>query len=244
MANMLGQDQAELSSRSPLPKQTDITPTTTCQFNNLPTELLQMIMRELQPSILSWSSLSWRDQRNLVVALAADKDKNGNKQLPYYVAQYLYSSFARVDDKNIKNFFKIKRAQLEKINNIVLVEPISFTGHTITAYNNIQTIIVDITNTDWKKESKSSGTETISWIIRASRGTTQKLIVYAKSGVITDCGFYRKPFQLVSLLEQMTKRLGPALKPKWKLMPDQGVQCWTWEDSDGLKLSYDKLFLF
>jgi hypothetical protein len=112
MANMSGQDQVELSSRSPLSKQTDITPTTICHFNKLPTELLQKIMRELQPNLLFWSS--WRDLRNLVVALAADKDKNGNKQLPYSVAQYLHSSFTRVDDKNIKNFFKIKESPTRK----------------------------------------------------------------------------------------------------------------------------------
>jgi hypothetical protein len=52
MANMSGQDQVELSP-SPLLKQMDITPTTTCQFNKLPTEVLQQIMRELlEPNIL------------------------------------------------------------------------------------------------------------------------------------------------------------------------------------------------
>ena len=237
MANMSGQDQVELSSRSPLPKQTDITPTTTCQFNKLPTELLQKIMRELQPNLLSWSALSWRDFRNLVVALAADKDKNGNKQLPYYVAQHLHSSFARVDGKNIKKFFKVKKAQLEKIENFVLVEPTSLKSHRIIAYNNIKTITIDITNTDWKKGSKSSGSDIISWIIRASGETTQKLIVYAKSGVPTGYGLSQKPSEVWWLVEKMTKRLGPALKPKWKSMPDQDLQCWIWEDLDGLRCS-------
>jgi hypothetical protein len=217
MANMSGQDQVELSSRSSLPKQTDITPTTICQFNKLPTELLQKIMRELQPNLLFWSS--WRDLRNLVVA------------------QYLHSSFTRVDDKNIKNFFKIKKAQLEKIENFVLVEPNSLKSHKITASNNIKTITVDITNTDWKKGSKSSGSDIISWIIRASGGTTQKLIVYAKSSVFTGYGLSPKPFEVWRLVEKMTRRLGPALKPMWKSMPDQGVQCWTWEDLDGLRCS-------
>jgi hypothetical protein len=238
MANMSGQDQVELSSRSPLPKQTGITPTTTCQFNKLPTELLQKIMRELlQSNILTWSSLYWSDLRNLVVALAADKDKKGDKQLPYYVAEYLHSSFARVNDKNIKNFFKIKKAQLEKIENFVLVEPISLKPHKITAYNNIKTITIDITNTDWKIGSRSLGSEIVSWIIRASGGTTQKLIVYAKSSVLPGYWYQQTPWEEWGV-EKMTRRLGPALKPKWKPMPDQGVQCWTWEDLDGLKCSY------
>jgi hypothetical protein len=73
------------------------------------------------------------------------------------------------------------------------VEPVSLKNHKITADNNIKTITVDITNTDLKKGSKSSGSDIISWIIRASGGTAQKLIVYAKSGVLPDYGLSQKP---------------------------------------------------
>ena len=131
----------------------------------------------------------------------------------------------------------MKKAQLEKIKNFVLVEPVSLKNHKITAYNNIKTITVDITNTDWKKGSKSSGSDIISWIIRASGGTAQKLIVYAKSSILTGYGLSRKPLEVSLLIDKLTRTLGPALKPKWKSMPDQDLQCWIWEDLDGLRCS-------
>jgi hypothetical protein len=140
------------------------------------------------------------------------------------------------------------------------VEPVSLKNHKIIAYNNIKTITVDITNADWREGTRSSGSEIVSCIIRASGGTTQKLIVYAKATVLTsygglfggddgdgdDDGLFGEAEYFVEetrrevehLVWKITERLGPALKPKWKLMPDQGMQCWTWEDLDELKCSY------